>query len=382
MLERQFTEKMLGPADLKPSREGVKVIGVFNPGVVRFNGTTYIIARVVEQPTATRDDCFPSPRMIDGELTIDWLGCDETDAESDPRTYISRIDGSLRLRFISHLRVFTSRDGIHIDNIDEAQQIMPRGEYETYGIEDPRITVINGQSVGRSGGASGGSSGGASGGTSGGTAYITYVVVSGHGVATALMSTTDFVSFHRHGIIFCPDNKDVVLFPEKILGDYVALHRPMPSMKFSPPRVWLARSPDLYHWGAHVELLDTTGADVTGGGQHRDRIGGGTPPLRTERGWMTLYHGSDKKPGQAGVGRYTAGALLLDSENPSKVISRTPEPIMVPTEPYEREGFVNNVVFPTAVVEQDDQYLVYGGAADENLTVVGYEKRALLATLP
>ncbi|NBC10820.1 MAG: hypothetical protein GVY24_03675 [Planctomycetes bacterium] len=358
MLERQFTEKVLSPADLKPSQPGLKVIGVFNPGVVRLKQTTYIIARVVEQPTETREDCFPSPRMIDGELTLDWLGCEETDAASDPRTYTSRIDGSLRLRFISHLRVFTSKDGIHIDNPDDAQQIMPRGEYETYGIEDPRITVING------------------------TAYITYVVVSGHGVATALLSTTDFQSFHRHGIIFCPDNKDVVLFPEKILGDFVALHRPMPSMKFSPPRVWLARSPDLYHWGAHLELLDASGADVTGGGQHRDRIGGGTPPLRTDRGWLTIYHGSDKKPGQAGAGRYTAGALLLDLENPSRVISRTPEPIMVPTEPYEREGFVNNIVFPTAVVEDGDQYLVYGGAADENLTVVGYEKQALLATLP
>ncbi len=361
MLERLFTDKLLSPSDLEPSQPGLKVIGVFNPGVVRFHDTTYILARVVEQPIETREGYHPSPRMVDGKLTIDWLDDDVTDADSDPRSYTSTLDGSLRLRFISHLRVFKSKDGLHLDNVGSAPRIMPQDSYETYGIEDPRITVIHGES--------------------GATAYITYVVVSGHGVSTALMSTTDFEHFHRHGIIFCPDNKDVVLFPEKIMGDYVAMHRPMPSMKFTPPRVWLARSPDLYHWGAHRELLDASGADATGGGQHRDRIGGGTPPLRTERGWLTIYHGSDKKPGQAGAGRYTAGALLLDLQNPGKVVARTAEAIIVPTEPFELEGFVDNIVFPTAVVEDGDRYLVYGGAADEHLTVIGYDKAALLATL-
>lgn len=359
MLERLFTRKLLSPADLKPSQDGLEVIGVFNPGVVRFNGTTRIIARVVERPTATRNGCFPSPRMDNGRVVVDWLGCEETDADSDPRTFTSRVDGSLRLRFISHLCLFQSKDGVSIDSTAEPRRLMPEGEYEAYGIEDPRITIIHG------------------------TAYITYVAVSAHGVCTAMFSTTDFKSFQREGIIFCPDNKDVVLFPERIMGDYVAMHRPMPAMKFTPPRLWLARSPDLRHWGSHGELTIPAKSSEPHAdqGHHRDRIGGGTPPIRTPDGWLTLYHGSDKKPHESGAGRYTAGALLLDPDNPAKVIARSREPIMVPTEPFEMTGFVNNVVFPTAVVEDRDRYLVYGGAADEHLTVVAYDKAQLLATL-
>lgn len=289
MLERLFTDKLISPPDLKPSHDGLEVIGVFNPGVVRFGDRIFIAARVVERPTERRDGFYASPRFKDGSYDVDWLPHDNTDAETDPRCYFTKDTGALRLRFISHMRIFESPDGRSVVNPADALAVMPEGDYEQYGIEDPRITVI------------------------GGTAYITYVAVSGHGVCTCLMSTTDFKQFHRHSIIFCPDNKDVVLFPEKILGDYVAMHRPMPSMPFSPPKVWVGRSTDLIHWGAHRQLV------IAGDGtadHHRDRVGGGTPPIKTDRGWLTIYHGSDKKPGAKGVGRYTAGALLLDLAQP------------------------------------------------------------------
>ena len=96
---------------------------------------------------------------------------------------------------------------------------------EEFGLEDPRITQI------------------------GDRFYITYVAVSRHGPATALASTTDFKTIERHGIIFCTENKDVVLLPERIGGEYVAIHRPVGDMPFSRPEMWTARSPDLIHWG-------------------------------------------------------------------------------------------------------------------------------------
>ena len=350
MLKRIFSYCMLRPSDIRPVHEGTRVIGAFNPGVIRHKPTGYIylIVRVVEQPLFKSDEAYPSPRIVDGSLKIDWLDKSDVDL-SDPRLYQMISTGLIRLRFISHLRVYLSKDGRSID--EEVATIYPESPYETFGIEDPRITEIDGKY------------------------YITYVAVSSHGASTSLLSTTDFRSFTRQGIILPPDNKDVVLFPEKINNQYVAMHRPMPSLRLTRPEIWLAHSSDLINWGNHQYLL---GAEDS---IHRDRIGGGTPPIKTKDGWLTLYHGSDKKPEEKGVGRYTAGALTLDLNNPLKRTSQTESPIMVPEKHYETSGFVDNVVFPTAIIEQDDTYLVYYGAADENTAVTAFKKEDLHAVL-
>jgi len=342
---------MLRPDDLTPSREGFKIIGAFNPGAIAFGDKVALLVRVVEQPVEQREGYEPSPylNLDTGQVEADWLPHENLDM-GDPRSYTMRDTGLLRLRFISHLRVMFSSDGKTIDN-EETVTLLPEGEYEEYGIEDPRITRI------------------------GDTYYITYVVASRHGAATALMSTRDFNTFERHGLIFCPENKDILLLPETIGGEYVAMHRPVTSLRFRPPEMWIARSPDLHYWGGHEKLA---GIDAT---MMQSRIGGGTPPIRTPDGWMTLYHGNMRPAGGKGVGAYTAGALLLDPDNPAKVIAHTPEPIMSPEEDFEREGFVNNVVFPTAVIERDDTWLVYYGAADESLGVTAFQRDALMNAL-
>ncbi len=348
MIARHFTHCMLKPEDIKPSNDRLKIVGTFNPGVIDTGEQTLLIVRVAEQPVETRAGYLPSPRIDPHEgYCVDWLEADQTDSLSDSRVYIDKRTGKIRLRFISHFRVFHSRDGKTIDNY-EARIIYPEGGYEEYGIEDSRITEI------------------------GGTYYITYVGASGHSVATCLMSTTDFAAFKRHGVIFCPDNKDVVLFPERIVGDYIAFHRPMPMMTFTSPKIWLARSPDLLHWGGHEQLITGNSAYL------RDRVGIGTPPIRTDKGWLTLYHGSAKAHGETGAGVYTAGALLLDIDNPKAIVAQSPEPIMTPIEDFERVGFVNNVVFPTAVVERDDAFHVYYGAADRCVGVTAFGRDELL----
>ena len=349
-LARLFTRCMLTPKDLRPSDPAVRVVGVLNPGVSEVGGRTAILARVVEQPLEQRSGMLPSPRYGDNQrLVIDWLAAEDCDL-SDPRLYVSKKTGLVRLRFVSHLRLFWSDDGQTICKDDPGQvTILPEDGYETYGIEDPRITTIDGMHT------------------------ITYVGVSPRGVCTMLMSTTDFVHFKRHGVIFCPDNKDVVLFPERILGQYIAMHRPMPSMRFMPPQVWLARSSDLISWGGHQQL-----AGLDSSGNSRDRVGGGTPPVKTRAGWLTIYHGSDKQPDQDGAGTYTAGALLLDLDNPAKIVGKSDGPIMIPREDFEREGFVNNVIFPTAVIERGDELHVYYGAADQCIGVCGFKTAELI----
>jgi len=276
---------------------------------------------------------------------VDWLGKDEV-AFVDPRVVAVRRTGLKRLTFISHLRVARSRDGRVIDEI-EPGRFLPANENEELGVEDPRLTRLDGRF------------------------YFSYVAVSRHGAATALASTTDFKAFTRHGIVFPPENKDVVLFPERIRGHYMALHRPNPAQHFSPPEMWLATSPDLIHWGGHVPFLGSAGSWDVG------RVGAGAPPLRTEAGWLEIYHGNNRRTSDPGVGIYSAGALLLDLENPRRILAARGE-VLVPETDYEREGFVPNVVFPTGILEQGETVLVYYGAADSTTAVVELRLRDLL----
>ncbi|MEM6391641.1 MAG: hypothetical protein AAF797_02590 [Planctomycetota bacterium] len=359
MLERQFTERVLGPEHAAATDERLEVIGAFNPGVVEHLGKTVLMVRVVQQPAETRGDAYASPRYSENGLEIDWLPADETETESDPRSYTSTKTGALRLRFISHFQLFYSDDGVTLsdEQPDPATaMVLPEGEYEEYGIEDPRIVLIEG------------------------TYYITYVAVSRHGVATALMSTTDFQVFTRHGIILPPDNKDVLLFPERIGGDYAMLHRPMPNMAFSPPQVWVSRSPDLVHWGMHRRLFG--GGAMPAGLEDvvafRDRVGGSTPPVMTDQGWLTIFHGSNKDHDAAGVGAYSAGVLLLDAARPERVVGCSAGSIMAPEAEFETRGFVDNVVFPTALLRRGELAYVYYGAADESTGVTAFRIDELL----
>jgi predicted GH43/DUF377 family glycosyl hydrolase len=350
ILTRHFEKLLLKPSDLKPSRDDFEVVGAFNPGVIRAGDEVVMLVRVAERPREVRPGYTPLPRW-DAEkgLTVDWTPDDEL-RPIDPRVVERKADGLVRLTFTSHIQVVRCGDGRSVrENTDV--RFEPSGEMEEFGVEDPRITELDGRY------------------------YFTYVSVSRHGAATSLASTTDFRTFERHGVIFCSENKDVVLFPERIGGEAVALHRPNPATPFCRPEMWIARSPDLRHWGAHSCLHGGGGAWETG------RVGAGTPPVRVDAGWLEIYHGNRKptKPGE--VGAYSTGVLLLDADDPSRVIARTPDSIFEPTADFERTGFVPDVVFPTGIVDAPDGWLVYYGAADSCSAVVEFRREELLATL-
>ncbi len=340
---------LLRPQDVRASREDLEVVGVFNPGAIAFGDGVVLMVRVAERPKEQRPGFTALPRWEPGSgVVVDWVPDEELEP-LDPRIVRRKRDGLVRLTFISHIRVMRSKDGRSIDS--ESGSFVPEGEYEAFGVEDPRITCISN------------------------VFYITYVAVSRHGAATALASTKDFCEFERHGIIFYPENKDVVLFPDKINGEYVALHRPNTATPFTMPEMWLARSPDLIHWGRQEHFHG--GASTWEAG----RIGAGTPPVRTPEGWLEIYHGNSKAHGQPGVGAYSAGALLLDLDDPQRVIARSSEPILVPETDFERKGFMPNVVFPTGIVDRDETYLVYYGAADAATAVVEFSRSELLGSL-
>jgi predicted GH43/DUF377 family glycosyl hydrolase len=349
-VRRLSTRPLLGPGDVPATREDFEVVGVFNPGAVRSGGEVVLLVRVAERPRERRAGFTGLPRWdaIEG-VTIDWAPDADWEAV-DPRVLRRKADGLVRLTFLSHLRVIRCGDGTAVR---EVTGVTFRGEAEgeEYGVEDPRITPLAGRF------------------------YFTYVAVSRHGPATALASTIDFRTFERHGIIFCPENKDVVLFPEGVGGTFAALHRPVCGTPFTKPEMWVARSPDLIHWGGHAPL------GIPGGEWRSGRVGAGTPPVRVEGGWLEIYHGNRRPDRPGGVGAYCGGAALLDLEDPTRVLRATPGPFFVPEADFEVAGFVAEVVFPTGVVRDGESLLVYYGAADSCTAVVEFSLAELLGAM-
>ena len=185
--------------------------------------------------------------------------------------------------------------------------------------------------------------------------------------STGLAVTTDFKSFKRLGRITSPilDDRDVILFPEKIDERYVLLHRPKQFVGneygVNYPSIWIKFSDDILNWEDKESILLLTGRQDS----WEEKIGGSTPPLKTDKGWLMLYHGVES----GGLGYYRVGAVLLDSNNPTKVIGRTRTPILEPEFDHEINGYYHGCVFPSGNVIVDEKLYVYYGSADKYVCV-------------
>lgn len=338
---------LIRPTDVPPSREDFQVVCAFNAGAIRCGDEIVLLLRVAERPPSRPGEAVsPILNRQDPSRGIELLRV-RTD-DPDYRAIDSRVFSFRNrpyLTSISHLRVARSKDGRHF-TIEKAPAMFPELRTEEYGIEDPRITRI------------------------GDEYYVNYSSISRMGVATGLAVTRDFKTFQRMGIIFVPDNRDVTIFPEKINGLYVCHHRPSSGM-FHQADIWFASSPDLMHWGHH-QVIATTREGMWDGW----RVGGGAVPFKTDRGWLSIYHGADANQ------RYCLGVLLVDLRDPAKVLGRSSQPILAPDAPYEREGFFGNVVFTCgAIAEPDGRVLLYYGAADECIAGAQTTIDDLLASL-
>lgn len=327
-LDRLDNNPLLTPNDLAPTQPGLEVMCTLNPGAVRHDGKTLLLVRVGER--AHFEKGYVSHLYFDaecGQIKTARIPADDPDLVTpDGRGYFYR--GRMVLSSLSHLRIARSDDGRHF-TFDASPTIMPSTPYEAYGVEDPRITPLEGRY------------------------YITYTAVSDRGVCVGMTSTADWVSFEHHGLIFPPYQKDVCLFPEKVAGLYVCRHRPYKT-EFNPASIWTAWSPDLLSWGRHsVTLAPTPGT------WEAERVGAGAPPIRTDAGWLEIYHAADS------AGRYHLGAMLSDLDHPDRLISRGRSPVMEPRMDYELAGVYGNCVFSNGMVAEDDgKLVVYYGAAD------------------
>ena len=205
-------------------------------------------------------------------------------------------------------------------------------EYEEYGVEDPRIIYLEGEYL------------------------ITYSAYSRHGVRIGLAKTKDFKTVERFSLITEADYRNVVIFPEKFNGLYARLDRP--HSEISPWSVWISYSPDLKYWGESKLIMKPVK-------YHWDemKIGPGAPPIKTSRGWLSIYHGVF--PTMDGS-VYRLGVALHELKDPSKIIAVGDDWILQPEEVYEITGYVHNVVFCCAAVPEDDGSIkIYWGGADK-----------------
>ncbi|TFE23874.1 glycoside hydrolase family 130 protein [Cohnella luojiensis] len=340
---------IITPADVRPYHDGFEVIGAFNAGVAKFNDEVLLLLRVAERPISDDPGIVKAPIYNPSTGLLEIVDLRKEDARydfSDPRIVrdVTTSAGFAYLTSISYVRAARSKDG-HNFTIDDNPLIYPSNDQETFGIEDPRVTQI------------------------GDTYYIYFSAVSPVGIGESMVSTKDFIRFEHHGMIFCPDNKDALLFPEKIGGKYYALHRPT-TKSIGSPEIWIAESENLLYWGNHRHLIGLRPGMWDGG-----RIGGGAVPFKTEKGWLELYHGATPDH------RYCMGAVLLDLDDPSKVLARSSIPILEPEAVYEKEGFFGNVVFSCGVLVEGDTVKMYYGVADTSMACAELSLQEIMDSL-
>jgi beta-1,4-mannooligosaccharide/beta-1,4-mannosyl-N-acetylglucosamine phosphorylase len=240
--------------------------------------------------------------------------------------------------------IATSDDGINW--VAEPEPAFALKTDEIDRIYDPRLTVIDGR------------------------LYMCFAVDTKHGICGGVATTDDLKTLNILSIS-APDNRNMVLFPEKVNGKYVRLERPMPVYSRGGKDtfdVWMSQSPDLRYWGDNKFVLGVEHVPFA-----NDKIGPAAPPVKTEKGWLTTFHAveRDESRGKNGWEKrwtkiYYAGLMLLDLDDPSKVIGYSKTPLIAPELPFETdEGFRTDVIFPGGMILEDDgEVKIYYGASD------------------
>lgn len=205
--------------------------------------------------------------------------------------------------------------------------------------------------------------------------YVFYTAYDGVKARVSVAKTTDFIQYNKLGVIdhFGYD-KDAFMFPERINGKIAYMHRISPDIQldyFENLEELLSKDA----WTGYENRIDRSVIMKSEYDWEKRKIGGSAPPIKTEKGWLLLYHAVDDK------GVYRGGAALLDLKNPSKLIARLPYPILEPVEEYELFGDVNNVVFPEGAYVYNGQLKVYYGAGDKYIAAAQIDLDELLAEL-
>ena len=326
------------------------VLGAFNPGMTRLpNGNLLLMVRVAEAlRKPVHGQHIHAIRWDDGGYVLDAWPLDFVDT-ADPRKFMMRGGGwkVMALTSLSWLLpVELNSDGTRIEAVHYDRAIAPRAPYQCYGVEDARISHV-------------------------GDRYLmTTCSVSPERHSTTLYSSADALDWTLEGIVLDHQNKDMLIFEGLIGGRYWAQTRPLGDLYFAyppgsewraGPSINLASSPDALHW----KPCDKPGIRPHAATLATARMGGGTPPILTSKGWLSLWHGVEP---MGVVGIYRTYWSILDRDDPSTVV-RTSHPPLIEanpalTDPLKDLMYVDNVVFTTGIADAGDHYVVASGEAD------------------
>jgi beta-1,2-mannobiose phosphorylase / 1,2-beta-oligomannan phosphorylase len=328
------------------------ILGTFNPGLTRLpNGNLLMMVRVAEAlEEAVRGDKIHAIRWSsNGGYVVDAHDLASVDA-TDPRKFrlLGHTSKVMALTSMSWLLpVELSPDGSEIIDIHYGKAIVPTASYQEYGVEDARISLVDGGY------------------------YMTTCSVSAERHCTTLYTSSDGLHYDLQGIILDHQNKDMLLFEGRPQGKFHALTRPLgdlyfaydPQSPFEPgPCINLATSPDALHW----KPADSPLIRPRRGSSSVMRMGGGSPPVLTDKGWLLLYHGV--QPGTV-VGTYRTFHAYLDAENPTRVLAVHDEvPVLESrpelTEEWSELSYLKGVVFTTGIAEAGEHFIVASGEDD------------------
>jgi len=278
--------------------------------------------------------CNPGATLVDGETVL-----------------LCRVEDR---RGLSHLTVARSLDGVTDWRVDPKPLIAPDGDDPllAWGAGDARITRVDELEAW----------------------VITYTALGYGGPCVAVALTRDFTSVEHLGVAMPPDNTDAALLPRRIDGEFVLLHRPISPMSRRGD-VWLSRSRDLRYWYGGKTLLSTRPVPWW----DSEHIGVGPPPIETDAGWLCVYHGV-KRASAAAAPMYHVGLVLLDRDDPTRVLRRSADWVFGPGAPYEVSGDAPNVVYPTGLVHDEaaGELRLYYGAADACVAMATAEVEEVL----
>ena len=326
------------------------VLGAFNPGLTRLeNGNLLMMVRVAEalrEPIV--DGNVRSIRWEAGRYRLDAWPLDQTNT-ADPRKFLIH-GGNWRVMALTSLAwllpVELSADGARVVEIHYDRAIAPHESFQCYGIEDARISRVEGRWL------------------------MTTCSVSPERHSTTLYSSTNGLDWAFEDMVLDHQNKDMLIFEGLINGQYWAQTRPLGDLYFAypPDSQWkagpsinLASSPDALHW----KPCRRPGIRPASGALATARMGGGSPPILTPEGWLTLWHGVEPS---GVVGVYRTYWSLLDRDDPSQVIRTGLGPLLEAspdlTRRLEHQMYVRDVVFTTGIADAGDHYVVASGEAD------------------
>ncbi len=376
-MEHRYDALVFGPDDVDLARSPLAgridaetyVLGAFNPGMTRLaNGNLLLMVRVAE---ALRHP------IVDGKIhAIRWDGdAYQLDAwplalvdTSDPRKFLMR-GGGWRVMALTSLSwllpVELDATGTRVVTVHYDRAIAPRASYQCYGVEDARISRVDGRY------------------------YMTTCSVSPERHSTTLYTSDDALDWTLEGIVLDHQNKDMLIFEGKVQGRFWAQTRPLGDLYFayppdsewrSGPSINLAVSPDALHWKPH----DRPGIRAHAATTATARMGGGAPPVLTEvdgrEGWLTLWHGVEPS---GVVGVYRTYWTLLDRDDPAVALATNHVPLLEPspalTEPLKERMYLDNVVFTTGIADAGDHWVVASGEADLACRITHVAKAAVTA---